>query len=934
MPITSGAFLCRKLISMYSRLPLLFSILFFGIISLAQSQTVKLSGKILNAKNETLPGVSIKITGAAGGTTTDIEGRFSLSLSVGKKYELEFSAVGYATKIISDVEVLNGEVNELNIVLDVQAKTGENITVTGTRSSVRRETITSSIAFQKNTNTVAQVVSAEAIRRSPDKNTGEILKRVPGTSVQEGKYLVVRGLSDRYNQAMLNGILLSSTEPDRKTFSFDIFPAAMIDNIVINKAFVPELPGEWAGGLVQVNTKDIPSKDFFTIQVGTGINTNVPGNDFLKYKGSNLDFIGFDNKVRALPGNFPTKTAFGALSDDQKTALGAMFPNNWSVNKATPGPNASLQVSGGFRGVLLNKKVGGTIAVNYNRSIKHYEFKNSFFSINNNIASPDFLYTTDKYAEEALWGGLANFSIQLDNNNKISVKNLFNVNAVNYTSVRNGFEYLSVNTAIKAKELGMRTNIFYNSQISGEHNFSRLKAKINWYGSFNILDQYIPQQRRSEYLLNTSTGNYEARISTGQSQKGGSIFYSNLSDYIYTAGADIAKNFGKQTVKGGYFFQVKDRLFDSRPFFVKLFDNSLKTLPEEQLFAPSNFAPGKLGLDEFIGKQYRYMANSILNAGYIQFDNQLAQKLRIVWGVRVEDFDQLIGSVKQSDPRHIHNEVRDYLPALNLTYKLNPKTNLRASASQTVIRPEFRELTDFAFYDFELGATVLGNRDLERSKVTNADIRYEIYPRAGELFTLGVFYKYFSKPIEILFNQSGAGSSNTFNYQNSDKATGYGVEFDMRKKLDFFDAFKNFTFTTNLSYIYNRVKFSNKTLNRPMQGQSPYVINTGLQYDAEKAGLSSTLLFNQIGRRIAYVGNDQYPAIWEAPRGLLDFQLAKKLIKNKGELKLNISDILNSKANFYHDLNDDGKYGKTNDALAIERIYGTTFSLTFAYNFK
>ena len=215
MPITSGAFLCRKLISMYSRLSLLFSVLFFGIISLAQSQTVKLSGKILNAKNEALQGVSIKITGAAGGTTTDIEGRFSLNLSVGKKYELEFSAVGYATKTIGDVEVTSGQVNELNTVLDVQAKTGENVVVTTTRSSARRETMIASIAFQKNTNTVAQVVSAEAIRRSPDKNTGEILKRVPGTSVQEGKYLVVRGLSDRYNQAMLNGILLSSTEPDR-----------------------------------------------------------------------------------------------------------------------------------------------------------------------------------------------------------------------------------------------------------------------------------------------------------------------------------------------------------------------------------------------------------------------------------------------------------------------------------------------------------------------------------------------------------------------------------------------------------------------------------------------------------------------------------------------------------------------------------------------
>jgi hypothetical protein len=155
----------------------------------------------------------------------------------------------------------------------------------------------------------------------------------------------------------------------------------------------------------------------------------------------------------------------------------------------------------------------------------------------------------------------------------------------------------------------------------------------------------------------------------------------------------------------------------------------------------------------------------------------------------------------------------------------------------------------------------------------------------------------------------------------------------MRKKLDFASALKNFTFTTNLSYIHNRVEFGSKSLDRPMQGQSPYIINASILYDLEKYGLTSTLLFNQIGRRIAYVGNDQVPAIWEAPRPLLDFQVAKKIIKSKGELKLNISDIFNTKARFYHDLNDDGKYSKSKDALAIQRIYGTTFSLTFGYNF-
>lgn len=913
---------------------------FFTLSLTAFSQKGKIEGKLTDSRTGLpLAGVSVIIKGTNKGVSTDQDGSYLINADGGSKVTLVFSYNG-VSKEVADIEVANGKITTQDIVLEVKAKTGDAVVVRSS-SNARKETAAALISYQKNTSVVAQVISAETIKRSPDKNTGEVLKRVPGTSVQEGKYLVVRGLADRYNQAMLNGILLSSTEPDRKTFSFDIFPATMIDNIIINKTFVPELPGEWAGGLVQVNTKDIPAKDFLTIQIGTGFNTNVIGNDFYTYRGSNLDFLGMDNKVRTLPSSFPIKTNFSALSDNDKLALGkTIASNNWGVDKKNASPNASLQLSGGFTGKLFKKKIGAIFAINYNRSIKRNEFKNSFFTVNNNLASPDFIYNTNKYAEDVLWGGLANFSIQLNSNNKITVKNLFNVNATNYAALRTGQEFISGGADnVRARELALRTNIFYNTQLTGEHNIARLKAKLTWYGGFNILDQYIPQQRRLSYIQTNGVGNYEASVSTGQSQKSGSVFYSNLSDYIYTAGADIAKSFtlfgNKQTVKGGYFFQVKDRLFDSRPFFIKLYDNKLKTLPEDQLFADVNFAPGKLGFDEFVGKQYRYLANSILNAGYLQFDNLFSDKIRAVWGVRVEDFDQLIGSVKKTDSRFAHTEVRDFLPALNLTYKLNNKTNIRLSGSQTVVRPEFRELTDFAFYDFELGATVIGNQGLQRTKITNADIRYELYPRAGELFTLGVFYKYFTTPIEVYLNQSGAGSSNTFNYINADKATGYGVEFEMRKKMDFVKALRNFTVTTNLSYIHNRVSGSaNAKIDRPMQGQSPYVINVGLQYDVEKYGITSTLLFNQIGRRIAYVGNDQTPVIWEAPRPLLDFQLAKKVLKTRGEIKLNISDIINKKANFYHDLNENGKFGKTTDALAIERKYGTTFSLTFGYNIK
>jgi outer membrane receptor protein involved in Fe transport len=507
-----------------------------------------------------------------------------------------------------------------------------------------------------------------------------------------------------------------------------------------------------------------------------------------------------------------------------------------------------------------------------------------------------------------------------------------NIKVDNYTIKTDGLPF----------QISPASIIFIETSYNNSSVIFKLQSKFKWYGGFNILDQYIPDQRRLFYTQdeNDPTGPYYALLGAGSSQKSGSIFYSNLSDYIYNAGGDISKSFdwlgNKQTIKGGYVFQVKDRLFDSRPFFLNTLSNDIRKLPADQIFAPQNFGTdaSTVQFGELTGKSYRYLANSILNAGYIQLDNQFSDEWRLVWGVRVEDFDQLIGSVKTSDERHVHTQVTDFLPGVNLTFKPNEKTNIRLSGSQTIVRPEFRELSPFAFYDFELNAQVVGNNKAKRTKISNFDLRYEIYPGGGELVTLGAFYKRFKDPLEYYFNRTGP-ATNTFNVSNSDKATSYGAEFEFRKKLDFIgQGLKNFTLSGNLSYIYSRVK-DTTTLDRPLQGQSPYVINFGLQYDAEEIGFSSTLLFNQIGRRILFVGNEAVPDIWENPRPLLDLQLAQKFFKRKVEMRINISDIFNQRAFFYHDLDTNNKYKRgSRDVLAINRSYGTNYSITFGYTIQ
>ncbi len=913
------------------------SILFTFVLSalLVQAQKAKLSGKITNSKNEALISVTVSLKGEKTIVTkSDVEGRYSFNIDVNKNYTLVLSYVGYKESTIANIKATSDKEEIIkDVLLEEAGNKLTDVVVSTSRANNKGETASALIAYQKNTNTVASVISAESIKRSPDRNTAEILKRTPGASIQEGKYIVVRGLADRYNQAMLNGILLTSTEPDRKTFSFDLFPSQIIDNIIINKAFVPELPGEWAGGLIQVNTKDIPTKNFFNIQLSTSYNAITTGKDFYKDKGGKTDWYGIDDGTRSLPAGYTTKSNFDTTNIAAKTALGKTMANNWVPVKTTAAPNFALQMNGGFTGTLFGKKVGGMLGANFARNQRFQNNLNQQNTLEGNTFSTIYKYADEKYIQDINMGAIAGLSMYLNPLNKISYKAILNVKSSNAFTSRTGNEYTR-DDLMKGNEFNFTQNTFFTNQLNGEHSLSP-KLKFNWYGAFNILDSYSPDQRRILYTKST-TGNdpYVLNISNTLSQQSGSRIFQNLSDYIYTAGGDISYKIGQQTIKAGYILQIKDRLYDAKLFanFLPKDNPALRALAPDVVFAPENFGNGtdnKFGFDAIKGRNFRYMANTILNGGYVQFDNKLSEKLRAVWGIRVEDFDQLVGSANKYDPRHTLSRVTDFLPGLNTTYKITQNSNLRLTASQTVIRPELRELSFLNIFDFELNASVQGNPSLKRTKITNTDLRYELYPGSGEVFTVGVFYKDFVNPIEQIFSE-GAGGSSTFSFQNAKKATTYGMEIEARKKLN-----KFFTFQANASLINSRIKDESLNINRQLQGQSPYLMNLGLLYDIVDKGFNATLLFNQIGERIYLVGDMQAgsasPNIYEAPRALVDFQMSKKIMNNKAEIKLTASDILNQTQVFYQNVSTNLKYEKGIDAVRFSRRFGATYGISFNY---
>lgn len=926
------------MLSHNNRLRFGFFLVAFFVIGIIHAQKAKVSGRILDESNHPVIGATVTFQPSQVKVQSDVDGYFVASLAAGK-YNVTITSIGYATQNLNDFEVKLKGNDDLPIVLQTKSENLENITVKS--SSARKETVNALIQFQKNTNTVASVISAEAIRRSPDRNTGEVLRRTPGVSLLDGKFLVVRGLADRYNQAMLNGILLTSTEPDRKTFSFDIIPAQMLDNIIINKAFVPEMPGEWAGGLIQVNTKDIPNKNFFNIQIGTGANAQSFGKDFYKQKNGGLDWLGIDNGYHGYPSGYTTKNQFRLLSAEQKNEIGKNMNDDWMARIGKGSPNIILQANGGFTGTLFGKKIGGILGINYYRNNSITEMINQDNIVNGDggFSTPNNSWNDNRYNQLTTLGGLAGLSMQLNNKNKISLKSIINVNTNSYTIYRKGVD----NDLGEGygEENSFKQNTFFTTQLIGEHAIID-PLKLKWYGSFSILDGYSPDQRRYMYYRQTGTNNpYELQIGDSYDIRSSNRLYQSLSDYIYTGGGDVTYNFNlfgnKQTVKGGYMIQVKDRLYDATMFVISLpgGNSALRQLNADQAFAPDNFglASNQLRFDILNNSDLRYMANTILNAAYGQFDNQFTDKLRVVWGVRMENYDQLVGSNKTWSDKFNHTKRTDFLPGINATYKLNNLTNLRFSASQTVIRPELRELASLALYDFELNASVSGNPALVRTKITNLDLRYELYQRAGELFTIGAFYKHFKNPIEQQMEQGGQNLT----FRNTDKANSYGAELEIRKKLDFINALRHFTFQGNTAYIYSRVKDDSRNINRQMVGQSPYLVNLSLMYDLEEKGFSTTLMYNQIGKRIYMLGDLDLgggrPDVWEATRPVLDLQVAQKVWKQKGEFRLSASNLFNNTLKFYQNADDNSSYKKGVDPLRFSRKFGTNFNLTFNYNF-
>jgi hypothetical protein len=920
---------------------------FFSLFLTAASfgQSVKVSGKVINTKNEPVAGASIIIEELKRTVVANLDGQFDITIEAGKKYTFTVSSVGYNTKVVSDIEIGVNADNTVTIVLEPQSKNSEAIVIRSTR---RQESTVALLTFQRTNTALSSGLAADFIRRTPDKNTGEVLKRVSGAAIQDNKFVIVRGLSDRYNSAMLNSALLPSSEPDKKAFSFDMFPAALIDNIVINKTATPEFTGEFSGGLVQVNTKDIPSKDVITVGFGLGYNNQSTFRDFTSNRRNKYDWLGFDDGTRNIPDSFPaTAQIYRALGKDaaglnKQIELTQQFRGDVYVPvtvKAAPIKTFNFTYAQNHK-LKNGANLGTLVAINYRNSMLIYDVEKAFYEAD---GSPVFNYTDKQNRYQTNLGGIINIA-WVKGKNKIAFKNLFNQLYEDNYYTREGFNTNRRND-IQFYSSYLNQRSLFSSQLEGEHQLTARGIKFKWNGNAGLNWKRQPDLRSALYARAIDTDE-PFEIDPDDTRR----FYSDLKDYSAGGGGQfiIPMNWGgkdKQTLKFGGSTLARMRDFRSRIFRYNItnfnsFVASNAFKPIDRAFFYDNMGNSGYILEEFTNNSDRYFGLSVLNAAYGMMDNKFGD-FRVIWGLRAENFQQLLTSKEQTGNRSVRlTEKWDFLPSINVLLNVGDKQNLRASASRTVARPEFRELAEFAFFDYEMNYGVKGDSALRRTSILNYDLRYEIYPKAGEAITFGAFYKEFTDPIEFRLDPGSNADTRRYFYQNALSAKTLGFEIELRKGLEFISpALKPLSLFGNYTYLRSEVVFNDlsadsKTIkaDRPLQGQSPYLINAGLQYTSDM--FNASVLYNRVGQRLTLVGNEEFPNVYERPRNQVDIQLSKKVLDGQGEIRINFQDILNNAFYFYENVNENTGFQEGVDRLFNSYKQGSTITVGFTYDFN
>lgn len=935
---------------------------FTALIAIALSshaQNGTIAGQVVDLKTkEAIIGANVVIQGTTVGAATDFDGNFTINNVKPGSYTIVVSFVTYKPQTIPDVAVESGSKTTLGVTLAEDISELQEVVVTAKKEIATDMNLIQAI---KDSKLVVSGISSEQITKLPDRDVAQIAQRVPGVTIVDNRFVIVRGVPERYNQVMINGAIAPSTEIDRRSFSFDMVPAGAIDQMLIYKSGAPELPGDFAGGVIQLITKQPTYEPFTSFGLNFGYRTNTTFQDHLSSDGGNTDFLGFDDGFRALPNSFPAINTLVASSKNSvvRERAGKSLTNNFAVNtrQAPVDMGFNFALARNFK--IGNVKFNNLTSLSYSNSYQFYQ--SNFLRYNDftaTTAEKRFEYKDNFYSNDVRVNLMHNWSIDLSDRTKVDFKNLFVQLGENETTIRVGDDKIqNPNFDRTNYAYHFLSRSIYSGQMEGTHELGDGSSKLNWLVGLNYIKRNEPDYRRFRTFRDKTFAGTEEPY-TMQLPAAGNVFetgrfWSDLKDLGYSNGLNLEKKFAPSiekrapVLKAGYYVDYKTRNFDARYInyqypntadFEQAVGQKLSRLPLEEIFAPENIKrKDGFVIEEGTQPQDSYEGTNLLGAGYVSGSMPFG-KLDLTAGFRGEYNVQTLKARTNAGPIDINNPIFAALPSINAGYNLTDRSLVRAAYSRTVNRPEFRELAPFLYYQFEYEAAIIGSPNLKTAFIDNVDLRWEMYPNPGELVSIGGFYKKFKDPIETYLSITTENPQ--LFYGNAPEATSWGIEFEFRKSLASLGVSKllrNTSVNLNAAYIESNVNVgtvaTNQFQNRPLQGQSPYIVNLGLYYNDEEAGFSVNAAYNIFGPRIFSVGDKIFPSWWELPRQSVDFQIAKTWSK-RFETKVNIQNLLNATYRIYQDNNNDNEI-KTDEEALIQRFQvGTQFSVGLAWKFQ
>ena len=927
----------------------IFTLLTIGLLSFySQAQTGLIRGALIDSDfQDPVPFANIVVKETGTGTTSDFDGNYELELVEGI-YTIVFSFIGYETVEVKDVNVKLNEAAIVNVTLNTLAQGLDEVVVSVSASTNTERSV---LEFQKKSISLVDGLSSQRIKSSGASNIASAVKSVPGVSVQGGKYVYVRGLGDRYTKSILNGVDIPGLDPDRNTIQMDIFPTNILDNVIIVKSAAAEMPADFTGGIVDIITKEFPNSKQFSISFSSAYNPKMHYNDsYLTSKSSSTDFLGFDDGLRSIPVD-PNQgyTVLEGINSPKITQITRKFNPNMAALKKTSLGDYSFSVSGGNQFLLKNEnRIGYFGSLSYKNTTDFYEK-----SQNNTYYRDADKGVYNLFENRTQNGPLGENSVILSAMTGVSYKTNLSKYKLNILHIQNGESGAGIFDQTvnlnDSKDL-LKHNIEYtqrsitNILLSGTHTFSNESEwKLNWKISpskSTIKDKDI---RTTSFEI-TDEGKYLIPLNGKPSR-----IWRYLDETNIISKVDLQKKlklFNRDAkLKFGALNSFKEREYDIYSFRVNVptnlgvIDNGNpdNLFKPENTWTPTNTIGNHIALytNGGVERGKSYDANQINISTYSSIEFKIDDKIKSVIGLRAENFVQKYtgensgGTVKYDDEKVI--DKLDIFPSMNFIYSLKENSNLRLSYSKTTARPSFKEVSIAEIYDPLSNMTFNGNINLKPSYIDNLDLRYELFGEDNELFAISGFYKSFKDPIELTYYEA---STENFQPKNLGNAKVYGLELELRKQI-----IQSLGINLNASIIESRQQYGSSELSlrtkglrdgeslgtyRNLQGQSPFLINSSLDYKNEN-GLRAGLFFNMQGKTLEVVGTGFAPDVYTQPYESLNLNMSKSYGKNQNKtVTIKVENILDSKKESFYE-----SFKAENEIFSF-REQGTTFSVGYS----